>query len=76
VPELLDRLGVLLKPVRELVELRIPHADAAASARLHAVGQVLERAYDGDSARFKALVPPQCVAEFQPYLSPNGHAVK
>src|SRR5438552_16560893 len=48
IPELLAQLGTMLRPAREFVELRMPHHDSAAMARLHSVGQVVERSYDGE----------------------------
>ena len=76
VPELLAELGVMLRPVREFVDLAIPHEASAVIARLHAVAQVVERDYDGASARFKAQVPPHLMNEFSSYLvgEINGHA--
>ena len=68
VPELLAELGVMLRPVREFVDLAIPHEASAVIARLHAVAQVVERDYDGASARFKARVPPHLMSEFSRYL--------
>ena len=40
-------LGKQLRPVRQMVELSIPHSKSNVIARLHEVGQVLERNYDG-----------------------------
>ncbi len=68
VPELLAELGVMLSPVREFVDLSIPHEASAVIARLHAVAQVVERDYNGASARFKARVPPHLMNEFTSYL--------
>src|SRR5437870_868229 len=67
-PELLAELGSQLRPARELVELKVPHSEPAVIARLHAVGQVLERDYNGESARFKARIPPHLRAEFSPFI--------
>ena len=67
-PELLAELGSQLRPARELVELKVPHSEPAVIARLHAVGQVLERDYNGESARFKARIPPHLHAEFAPFI--------
>ena len=67
-PALLAELGSRLRPEREFVELQVPHSEAAVIARLHAVGQVIERDYDGDVARFKARIPPHLHAEFAPYI--------
>jgi 50S ribosomal subunit-associated GTPase HflX len=72
-PELLSELGSMLRPVRELVELSIPHEDSALIARLHAVGQVVERHYNGSSARFKARIPPHLLSEFSAFVTTNGH---
>lgn len=72
VPELLSELGALLRPVREFVELRIPHGASAAVARLHAVAQVIERDYNGKAARFKARIPPHLRREFAEFIIPNG----
>ncbi len=68
VPALLAELGTQLRPVRELVDLKIPHEDAAIIARLHQVGQVVERRYTGKTARFKARIPPHHRAEFMPFI--------
>src|SRR5438094_5862684 len=67
-PELLAELGSQLRPAREFVELQVPHSEPAVIARLHAVGQVVERDYNGDSARFKARIPPHLHAEFAPFI--------
>jgi GTPase len=72
VETLLAELGSLLRPVRELVSLAIPHDQTNIIARLHAVGQVLERDYDGPSARFKARIPPHLRSEFAAFLEPDG----
>lgn len=68
VPELLVQLGVMLRPVREFVDLSIPHEASAVVARLHAVAQVIDRNYDGPTARFKARIPPHLRVEFAPYI--------
>ena len=49
-------LGKQLRPVRQMVELSIPHSKSNVIARLHEVGQVLERNYNGAEAVFKAPV--------------------
>lgn len=71
VGELMAELGVMLKPVREFIELEIPHEASGTIARLHVVAQVVERDYDGAKARFKARIPPQCHAEFAPFITKN-----
>jgi GTP-binding protein HflX len=67
-PALLGEIGHQLRPVREFVELAVPHGQAAVMARLHAVGQVVERHYHGETARFKARIPAHLRAEFAPYI--------
>jgi len=61
-------LGSRLRPVRELVDLAVPHHESLVAARLHAVGQVLEADYEGPEARFKARIPPHVHSEFAPYI--------
>ncbi|MCZ7635300.1 MAG: GTPase HflX [Verrucomicrobia bacterium] len=68
-PDLRVALGNALRPIREFVELVIPHREAVAVARLHEVGQVVEREYTGQVARFKARIPPHLRAEFAPFLA-------
>ncbi len=68
VPELLAELGVQLRPVRELVELKIPHEQAAVIARLHQLGQVLESRYLAKAGKFKARIPPHHHAEFAEFI--------
>jgi GTP-binding protein HflX len=65
---LIQELGTQLRPTRELVELAVPHEDSAVIARLHEVGQVVERNYAGESARFKARIPPHHCGEFAAYI--------
>jgi GTP-binding protein HflX len=66
--ELLGQISSLLRPVRAFVELKIPQAQAAAIARLHAVGQIVERRFSGQTARFKARIPPHTRSEFEPFI--------
>jgi len=68
VPALMEELSSLLRPIRDFVELRVPHEAAAVIARLHAMGQVVERRYDGDTVRLKVRLPPHLRREFEPYL--------
>ena len=68
IPELRAELGAQLRPVREFLELRVPHERSAVIARLHEVGQIVERDYTGEQARFKARIPPHVRAEFEPYI--------
>jgi GTP-binding protein HflX len=65
---LLGQLGSMLRPIREFVELAVPHENAAVIARLHAVAQVVERDYDGERARFKARIAPHQLHEFEPFV--------
>jgi GTP-binding protein HflX len=65
---LIQELGTQLRPSRELVDLAVPHGDSAVIARLHEVGQVLERDYGGVAARFKARIAPQDRGEFAAYI--------
>jgi GTPase len=73
IPELLIELGAMLRPIRDFLELHIPHEASAVVARLHAVAQVVERNYDGDTARFKARIPPHLHSEFASYLAPEAN---
>ncbi len=74
-PEFLAELGAQLRPVREFVELSIPHERAAVIARLHAVAQVLERDYEGATARFKARIPPHLHEEFAAFIKAKLNGV-
>lgn len=65
---LMAELGTQLRPIREFVELCIPHESPEVMARLHQVAQVVERDYKGNAARFKARIPPHCRAEFEAYI--------
>jgi len=65
---LLAELGSQLRPSREFVELNVPHTEPAVIARLHAVGQVVERDYNGEGVRFKARIPPHLHSEFAPFI--------
>jgi GTP-binding protein HflX len=67
-PALLSELGAALRPIREFLELSVPHEKADVIARLHEVGQVVERDYEGETARFKARIPPHFHHEFKNYV--------
>ncbi|MGA2748579.1 MAG: GTPase HflX [Verrucomicrobiota bacterium] len=71
---LIEELGTQLRPIREFVELRVPHSLSAVIARLHQVAQVTERDYAGEAARFRARIPPHFHAEFAPYIVRQFHA--
>ncbi len=66
--EFMAELGKQLRPVRQMVELLIPHSKSNVIARLHEIGQVLERNYDGKEAFFKALIPPNHMDYFLSYI--------
>jgi GTP-binding protein HflX len=68
IPVLLEELSSQLRPLREFVELSVPHEQAGVIARLHQVAQVVERRYTGKTARFKARIPPHFHREFEPFL--------
>jgi GTP-binding protein HflX len=68
IPALLAELGSQLRPTREFIELSVPHDQAGIIARLHEVGQVVERNYNGKTARFKARIPPHLREEFAPFV--------
>jgi len=67
-PALLAELGTRLRPVRDFVELEVPHDASALIARAHELGQVLERRYHGDAVRLKVRLPPHLRAEFAPFV--------
>ncbi len=68
IPELLAEVGSQLRPLREFLELAVPHDQAGVIARLHEVAQVVERNYNGAIARFKARIPPHLHEEFAPFV--------
>ena len=68
VPALLAELSTQLRPIREFMELAVPHEKSDVIARLHEVGQVVERHYEGDMARFKARIPPHFHREFEAFV--------
>lgn len=65
---LMAELGTLIRPIRDYVELSVPHSLSHVIARLHQVAQIVERDYDGEEARFKARIPPHLHAEFEPFI--------
>jgi GTP-binding protein HflX len=68
IAHLLGEIGTQLRPKREFLELHIPHERAEVIARLHKVGQVIERRYNGKSAKIKARIPPHHREEFAPFI--------
>jgi GTP-binding protein HflX len=69
IPHLLAEIGTQLRPTREFLELSIPHERAEVIARLHQIGQVIERRYNGKTAKIKARIPPHFHAEFGPFIT-------
>jgi GTP-binding protein HflX len=67
-PALLAELNNQVRPIREFMELAVPHEASAVIARLHAVGQVIARDYNGEKAWFKVRIPPHLHEEFAPYI--------
>ena len=65
---LMAELGTALRPVRNYVQLAIPHEQSAVIAKLHEVAQIVERNYRGKAARFKARIPPHLHAEFAEFV--------
>lgn len=72
--DLMAELGSSLRPIREFVELEIPHNESAIIARLHQTSQVVDRDYEGKKARFKARIPPHMHAEFAAYITADLNA--
>ncbi|MDP6753672.1 MAG: GTPase HflX [Verrucomicrobiota bacterium] len=69
-------LGKQLRPVRDLLVLSVPHSQSEVIARVHEVGQVLERDYNGTKAVLKVLVPPDQRAAFEPFIIPEDNPTK
>ncbi len=67
-PQLLAELGTQLRPVRDVLDLRVPQVEAAVIARIHAVGQVVAIRYGGKNARFKVRIPAHLRDEFLPFM--------
>jgi GTP-binding protein HflX len=68
VPALLAEIGTQIRPLREFIELVVPHEQSGVIARLHEVAQVVERNYKGQKAKFKARIPPHLLEEFAPFI--------
>lgn len=71
-PALLAEIGTRIRPEREFVQMAIPHERGDAIARLHEVGQVVERRFYARTARFKVRIPPHCHSEFAPFIVGDG----
>jgi GTP-binding protein HflX len=69
IANLLAEIGIQLRPTRDFLQLKIPHEASAAIARLHQVGQVVERRYNGKTANFKVRIPPHHHAEFAAFVA-------
>ncbi|MFM2293969.1 MAG: GTPase HflX [Verrucomicrobiota bacterium] len=65
---LLAEISTQIRPERELLTLKIPHAEPALIARLHKVGQVVEKKYLTKVAKFIARIPPHHHAEFARFI--------
>ena len=48
--------------------VQVPYDSYAVIARLHSVAQIVERNYDGPTARFKVRIPPHLRAEFASFI--------
>jgi GTP-binding protein HflX len=75
IDQLLAELGSQLRPAREFMELSVPQEKAGVIARLHEVGEIIERRYNGRTARFKARVPQHFHHEFEQFLVRHLQAV-
>ena len=68
IEQLLDAVSTELRPIREYLELSVPYEAYDVIARLHNVGQVLDRDYNGSTAKFHARIPPHLHAEFERFI--------
>jgi GTP-binding protein HflX len=68
VTNLLAELSSQLRPIREFMEFAVPHDKPEVVARLHEIGQVIERNYGGKMTRLKARIPPHLHEEFAPFI--------
>ena len=69
---LFSELGAMLKPIRDFVEVRIPHGEQKAISRLHALGQIVEQNYSGPEAWFRVRIPPYVRHEFERFVLPEN----
>ena len=65
---LMDELGALLRPIRDFVELAVPHSAADVIARIHEIAEVVEIDYDGPETLLSARIPPHLTSEFESYI--------
>jgi GTP-binding protein HflX len=68
-PALMAELANLLRPIRQVVDLVIPHHESALIARLHQLGQVIERRYEDGAVHLAVRLPPYALTEFTQYLT-------
>ena len=66
--ELMRELGTKLRPVREFVDLGVPHSRTDVIARLHQMGEVIEIDYEGAETAIRARIPPHLLSEFEPFI--------
>ena len=52
----------------QMLPVGLRHHVAVEIARLHEVAQVVERRYNGKTAKFKARIPPHLHEEFAPFI--------
>jgi GTP-binding protein HflX len=64
---LLSEIAVHLTPKRKFVRLAIPHHQSALVARIHREGQVLNKAFVDGYVELDAKVPPNMLAELEPF---------
>jgi GTPase len=67
---LMSDLGVMLRPIREVMDLEVPHNQPAVLAKLHAVGQIVEQKFTDAGARVQVRVPPHLREEFARFIVP------
>jgi len=72
IPLLMQELGSQLRPQRDLIALKVPYKDSAVVARLHAVSQVVEEKFEGNSVRLKVHLPPYLRPDFARWITGNG----
>ncbi len=74
-PAFMAELGAMLRPIRDFVALEIPHERPELIARLHSVGQVVERDFSGEKARFRVRLPVHLRHEFHRFrIDEDGEA--
>lgn len=62
-------LGAMLRPIRDFLDLAVPYSAPQVLARLHAVGQIVEKDLSGPVARLRVRLPPHMRSEFAPYIA-------